>query len=71
MMARLPSAAGTERQMLSTAVTVVVVTYVVAITASMGRLSYDVWAPLWIVPLVFFGSWLLVGRLHPSTTTGS
>src|SRR6202008_916814 len=44
---------------------VVCVGYVVAVSTLMGRGSYDVWAPLWVLPLLIGGSSLLLGRLNP------
>ena len=71
MMARLPSASRTDRQMLCWLVAIVAVSYVVVVTASMGHVSYDVWAPLWIIPLLAGGSFVLIGRLSPCDTAGS
>ena len=71
MMARGPSLARSDGQLLATAVFVVGLTYVVVVTASMGRLSYDTWAGLWIVPLLFGGSLLLLRRLRPCVGSAS
>ncbi|MEO8692730.1 MAG: hypothetical protein ABI658_04385 [Acidimicrobiales bacterium] len=65
MMTRLPSLARADRQLLSTTAAVTVVAYVIGVTASMGRLSYDAWAALWLVPLLGGGSLLLLRRLNP------
>ena len=71
MMTRLPSLARADRQLLSTSIVVLVVVYVVGVTASMGRVSYDVWAALWLVPLLAGGSLLLLRRLNPCEGTVS
>ncbi|HUP75828.1 MAG TPA: hypothetical protein VM282_22530 [Acidimicrobiales bacterium] len=71
MMTRLPSLGRADRQLLSTTVVVAAVAYVVGVTASMGRVSYDVWAALWLVPVLFGGSLLLLRRLNPCAGTAS
>ena len=71
MMTRLPSLARADRQLLSTTIVVVVVVYVIGVTASMGRVSYDVWSALWLVPLLAGGSLLLLRRLNPCAGTTS
>jgi len=71
MMTRLPSLARADRQLLSTSVVLVVVIYVIGVTASMGRVSYDIWAAFWLVPLLAGGSFLLLRRLNPCAGTVS
>jgi hypothetical protein len=71
MMTRLPGLTRAERQLLSTTIVVVVVVYVIGVTASMGRVSYDVWAALWLAPLLAGGSLLLLRRLNPCVGTVS
>ena len=65
MMARLPTLPRSDRQKLSATVAVVAVAYLVVVTATMGRVSYDAWAPLWLLPALLGGSFLLIGRSNP------
>ena len=65
MMARLSSLERADRQVLSTTMVVLTVVYVMVVCASMGRVSYDVWIALLLVPLLGGGSALLLRRLDP------
>ena len=65
MMTRLPSLPRADRQLISSTILLSAIVYVIVVTASMGRVSYDTWAALWLVPALFGGSLLLLRRLNP------
>jgi hypothetical protein len=62
---RVSSLDRSDRQVLSTSMVVAVVAYVLGVLISMGRVSYDAWAALLLVPLVGGGSVALLRRLDP------
>jgi hypothetical protein len=65
MMTRLPSLARADRRLHSTAAVLAAFAYVTVVAGSMGRLSYDTWAALWLIPLLVGGSLMVLRRLHP------
>lgn len=60
-----------ERQSAVVLVGIVAVGYVIALCASMGRVSYNLWGALLLVPLLGGGSALLLRRLAPSAGSTS
>jgi hypothetical protein len=63
--ARVASFGRVDHRALSTTMVGAAAVYVIAVTASMGRLGYDAWAALLLVPLLGGGSVVLLRRLDP------